>query len=85
MKNLSRRKNIYIASCSFGKDSIATILLALENKLPLDVVVYSEVMYDNTRGISGEFPEHREWIPYHKEQCDHGIMAAEGGKGKLAR
>lgn len=62
MKNLSRRKNIYIASCSFGKDSIATILLALENKLPLDVVVYSEVMYDNTRGISGEFPEHREWI-----------------------
>lgn len=30
-------------------------------------------------------PEHREWIPYHKEQCDHGIMAAEGGKGKLAR
>lgn len=62
MKDLSRRKNIYIASCSFGKDSIATILLALENKQPLDMVVYSEVMYDNTRGISGEFPEHMEWI-----------------------
>ena len=56
MKDLSRRKTIYIASCSFGKDSIATILLALENKQPLDMVVYSEVLYDNTRGISGEFP-----------------------------
>jgi diphthamide synthase (EF-2-diphthine--ammonia ligase) len=30
----------YIASCSFGKDSIATILLALENGEPLDGVVF---------------------------------------------
>ena len=26
----------HIASCSFGKDSIATILLAIENNEPLD-------------------------------------------------
>lgn len=52
----------YIASCSFGKDSIATILLALENNVPLDGVVYSEVMFDNEKGISGEIPEHIEWI-----------------------
>lgn len=26
----------FIASCSFGKDSIATILLAIENNEPLD-------------------------------------------------
>jgi hypothetical protein len=52
----------YIASCSFGKDSIATILLALENGEPLDGVVFSEVMFDLERGISGEIPEHIEWV-----------------------
>lgn len=52
----------YIASCSFGKDSIATILLALENNEPLDRVVFSEVMFDHEKGISGEIPEHIEWI-----------------------
>lgn len=55
-------KPIYIASCSFGKDSIATILLALENNEPLDRVVFAEVMFDHERGISGEIPEHIEWV-----------------------
>lgn len=53
---------IHIASCSFGKDSIATILLALENNEPLDRAVFAEVMFDHERGISGEIPEHIEWI-----------------------
>lgn len=53
---------MYIASCSFGKDSIATILLALENNEPLDRVVFAEVMFDHERGISGEIPEHIEWV-----------------------
>lgn len=53
---------IHIASCSFGKDSIATILLALENNEPLDRVVFCEVMFDHERGISGEIPEHIEWV-----------------------
>lgn len=53
---------IHIASCSFGKDSIATILLALENGEPLDRVVFAEVMFDHSRGISGEVPEHIEWV-----------------------
>lgn len=52
----------YVASCSFGKDSIATILLALEHGEPLDRVVFSEVMFDHARGISGEIPEHIDWI-----------------------
>lgn len=52
----------YIASCSFGKDSIATILLALENGEPLDRVVFAEVMFDHERGISGEIPEHIDWV-----------------------
>lgn len=55
-------KPIYIASCSFGKDSIATVLLALENNEPLDRVVFVEVMFDHERGISGEDPTHIEWV-----------------------
>lgn len=50
----------YIASCSFGKDSIATILLAREHNEPLDEIVYCEVMFD--KNISGELPEHRDFI-----------------------
>lgn len=55
-------KPLYIASCSFGKDSVATILLALENNEPLDRVVFVEVMFDHERGISGEDPTHIEWV-----------------------
>lgn len=33
----------YIASCSFGKDSLAMILKLLENNYPLDEVVYFDV------------------------------------------
>ena len=37
----------YIASCSGGKDSVATILLAAEKNEPLDEVIYSEVMLNS--------------------------------------
>lgn len=50
----------YIASCSFWKDSIATIILAREHNEPLDEIVYCEVMFD--KEISGELPEHRDFI-----------------------
>lgn len=50
----------YVASCSFGKDSIATVLLAREHNEPLDEIVYCEVMFD--KDISGELPEHRNFI-----------------------
>ena len=50
----------YIASCSFGKDSLAAILLAKEHDEPLDEAVYCEVMFD--KDISGEVPEHRDFI-----------------------
>lgn len=50
----------YLASVSFGKDSLATILLAKEHGEPLDEAVYCEVMFDKT--ISGEVPEHRDFI-----------------------
>lgn len=50
----------HIASCSFGKDSVATVLLAVEHGEPLDEVVYCEVMFDDK--ISGEIPEHIDFI-----------------------
>ena len=50
----------YVASCSFGKDSIATVLLAKAHREPLDEVVYCEVMFD--KDVSGEVPEHRDFI-----------------------
>ena len=41
----------HIASCSGGKDSVATILLAAQNNEPLDEIVFAEVMFDpNTTG-----------------------------------
>ena len=64
---------MYIASCSFGKDSVATALLAIEHGEPLDEIVYCEVMFDER--ISGEIPEHIDFIyntaiPYFEK---HGI------------
>lgn len=50
----------HVASCSFGKDSIATILLALEHSEPLDEAVCCEVMFDDD--TSGEVPEHQVFI-----------------------
>lgn len=50
----------YIASCSFGKDSLATVIVALEHGEPLDEVLYCEVMFDEH--TSGEVPEHRDFI-----------------------
>lgn len=50
----------HIASCSFGKDSLASIILAIEHNEPLDEVAYCEVMFD--KNISGEIPEHTDFI-----------------------
>lgn len=50
----------YTCGCSFGKDSMATVLLALERGEPLDEVYYVEVMFDDS--ISGEVPEHRDFV-----------------------
>lgn len=50
----------YIASCSGGKDSIATVILAHEHNEPLDMIIFAEVMFDEN--ISGELPEHIDFI-----------------------
>ena len=49
-------------SWSGGKDSSASIILAYERKIPLDGIIFSEVMFDHSRGISGENPKHIKWV-----------------------
>lgn len=51
---------IHVACCSFGKDSLAQIIVGKQHNEPIDLVVYSEVMF--TDDISGEYPEHRDFI-----------------------
>lgn len=50
----------YIASCSFGKDSMAMIHELVTRGEPIDEVLYCKVMFD--KNLSGEIPEHEEWI-----------------------
>lgn len=50
----------YIASCSFGKDSLAQIIVAKQHGIRIDEVMCCEVMF--TDEINAEFPEHRNFI-----------------------
>lgn len=50
----------YLASWSGGKDSTASIILAHEHNEPLDLIIFSEVMFDEN--TSGELPEHIDFI-----------------------
>ena len=52
----------YIASWSGGKDSTASILLEHIHSLPPSKIIMSEVMFDKKRNISGELPEHMDWV-----------------------
>lgn len=61
MKRLKKfRKTLHIASWSGGKDSTATIILAHEHNEPLDLIIFAEVMFNES--ISGELPEHINFI-----------------------
>ena len=50
-----------VFSLSFGKDSMATLILAAEQGIPIDRVIYVEVKFNDE--ISGEHPLMAEWIP----------------------
>lgn len=52
----------YVCSWSGGKDSTASIILAHEHNEPLDIIVFSEVMFDLKNNISGELPQHIDFI-----------------------
>lgn len=50
-----------IFSLSFGKDSMATLLLAIEQGIHIDHVMYCDIRFSDK--ISGEHPLMAEWIP----------------------
>jgi 3'-phosphoadenosine 5'-phosphosulfate sulfotransferase (PAPS reductase)/FAD synthetase len=50
----------YIASCSFGKDSLAAIILRAERGEPVDEAVYCRILFDDA--TSAELPAHEAWI-----------------------
>lgn len=50
----------YIASCSFGKDSLAAIVAAERAGVHIDEAVYCRIMFDHE--TSAELPEHEEFI-----------------------
>lgn len=58
------KSNKYVHSWSGGKDSTASIILDhIHHDPPMaKTIVYAEVMFDLERDISGEPPEHIEWI-----------------------
>ena len=50
-----------IFSLSFGKDSMANLILAAEKGVPIDHVMYCEIKFNDE--ISGEHPLMAAWIP----------------------
>lgn len=61
-KGKGDEKMLFYHSWSGGKDSTASIILDNLHNLPPSKIIMSEVMFDNKRGISGELPEHMEWV-----------------------
>lgn len=53
---------VYFHSWSGGKDSTGSIILDHIHGLPPSKIIFSEVMFDKKRNISGEFPEHIDFI-----------------------
>ena len=53
---------MYIHSWSGGKDSTAGVILDHIHGLPPSKIIFSEVMFDKKRGISGELPEHIDFV-----------------------
>ena len=53
---------LYFQNWSGGKDSTASIILEHIHGLPRSKIIMSEVMFDKKRNISGELPEHMDWV-----------------------
>lgn len=60
----------YVASCSFGKDSLAMCLMLIEREYPLDIICF----YDTGMEFDAIYNERDKFVPYFKE---HGIEYVE--------
>lgn len=59
---MSAEDKLHIVSWSGGKDSTATIVLAHELGLPIDLIIISLLWFDKKRHIYAEYPEVVKWI-----------------------
>ena len=63
------KKDLFVCSCSFGKDSLAMLLRLLESGMPVDIILFNETGLD--------FPEMEEHVSkveeYIKRYTDIGI------------
>lgn len=74
-----------ILNLSFGKDSMATLLLVIEQGIPIDRVMYCDIRFNEE--ISGEHPLMEEWIPTAEKRLkelfgitvDHAYTGADVG------
>lgn len=76
----------HIVCWSGGEDSTASVILAHENNEPVDLIIFAEVMYDKSRGISGEHPLQMEFIYKTKsvfEQWGYDVVIVRGEKDYL--
>lgn len=70
----------YIASCSYGKDSLKTIDVVLNDlKLPIDEIVTVDIMFNDT--ISAYYPEVEEF----RQKADEIIKRRYGFEIKHLR
>lgn len=58
-------KKLNVVSWSGGKDSTATIVLAHEHGIPIDLIIISLMWFDKKRKIYAEYPEVVDWIFNH--------------------
>lgn len=63
------KKKYYVASISYGKDSLAMLLKIKELNLPLDEVIFVEVMFDDE--TSGLHPKQLEFIEKARYKLEH--------------
>ena len=59
---MDNKKPFYVVCWSGGKDSTATIVLAHELGLPIDLIIINLMWFDKSREIYAEYPEVIEWI-----------------------
>lgn len=59
---MNEQRKLRVVSWSGGKDSTATIILAHEHGIPLDLIVMGLLWFDKKRGIYAEHPEHLAWV-----------------------
>lgn len=76
----------HIVCWSGGEDSTATIILAHLNGVPIDEIIFAEVMYDKVRNISGEHPLQMEFVYKAKsifESWGYKVTIVRGDKDYL--